>query len=138
MSKLRKLLAGQAYKTMANRNNNTFPFLAAALAGLVVCLIITVITGRKEAWDSAAYFSIGIPVMCLLIFVISYLFPVRIWRWVLCMAIGQSVAMLLGGGSLSLWPLSIIVLAILSIPQWLSGFVASKLVKRKVSEPEVG
>jgi hypothetical protein len=97
----------------------------------VVCLAITTATGRKEAWDSGAYFSVGIPIMCALIFAISYLFPARAWRWTLSMAVGQSIAILSGGGSLSLWPLSIVAMAVLSVPQLVVGFVATKLAKEK-------
>jgi len=116
---------------MSNRSKEFVPFLASALAGLVVCLGITIATGRKEAWDSDVYFLVGIPVMCSLIFAISYLFPLRAWRWTLGMAFGQSVAIALGGGSLSLWPLSIVAMTILSVPQWITGLVASKLAQRK-------
>lgn len=106
------------------------PYTAAALSGFVVCLAIALATGRREAWDSAVYFAVGVPIMCVLIFAISYLFPRRAWRWTLSMAVGQSVAMLLGGGSLSLWPLSIIAMVVLSIPQLVTGFVASALAHR--------
>ena len=78
------------------------PYAASALPGFFVCLAITIATGRSEAWDSGYYFIVGIPVMCALIFGISYLFPRRAWRWTLSMAVGQSIALALGGGSLSL------------------------------------
>jgi hypothetical protein len=114
---------------MSNRSNELIPFVGSALAGLVVCLAITIATGKREAWDSGAYFSVGIPIMCMLIFALSYLFPARAWRWTVSMAVGQSIAMLLGGGSLSLWPLSIVAMAILSVPQLVIGSAASRLAK---------
>lgn len=98
----------------------------------MVCLVISVATGRKEAWDSNAYFSVGIPVMCALIFAIGYRFPERVWRWTLCMAVGQALAMLLAGNSLSLWPLSLVAMTMLSLPQFVVGSVASKLATRKI------
>lgn len=113
--------------------NDYFAYAAAALSGLVVCLAITIATGRKEAWDSGVYFSVGIPVMCAVIFAISYRFPRKAWRWTLSMALGQSVAIALGGGSLSLWPLSIIAMAVLSVPQFVTGLAASRLARRKSS-----
>lgn len=116
---------------MNDRNNTWFPFAVSALAGLVVCLAIVMATGRSEAWDSPVYFSVGIPVMCLSVFAVSYLFPVRAWRWTVSMAFGQSVAMLLGGNSLSLWPLAIVAMTILSVPQLAAGFVASRLARRR-------
>jgi hypothetical protein len=110
--------------------NDYFPYAAAALSGLVVCLAISITTGRREAWDSGVYFAIGIPLMCVLIAAISYLFPIRAWRWTLSMAVGQSAAIALGDGSFSLWPLSIIAMTVLSLPQLAVGSLASRLAKR--------
>jgi hypothetical protein len=111
--------------------SESLPYAASALSGLVVCLAITIATGRREAWDSGFYFSAGIPIMCALIFGISYIYPRRAWRWTLSMALGQSIALALGGGSLSLWPLAIIAMSVLSVPQFATGLVASKLATRK-------
>lgn len=116
---------------MENRHTPYVPFVLSALAGLAVCLAITFATGRKEAWDSEIYFSVGIPVMCATIFAIAYGFPERPWRWAMSMAAGQSVAMLSAGNSLSLWPLSIVAMTILSVPQLMTGSLASKLATRK-------
>lgn len=118
---------------MTGPANEYFPYATAALSGLVVSLAITITTGKTEAWDSGVYFAVGIPLMCVLIFAISYLFPIRAWRWTLSMAVGQSVAVAFGAGSLSLWPLSIIALGLLSLPQLVVGSVASTLAKRKAS-----
>jgi hypothetical protein len=108
-------------------------YAAAALTGLGVCLAISLATGRKEAWDSSLYFSLGIPVMALVVFAISYAFPRSAWRWTIAMALGQSVAMLMSGNSLSLWPLSIIAMTICSLPQFAAGFAASWLALRRVA-----
>jgi phosphatidylserine synthase len=118
---------------MQKLNYPYVPYLASVLSGLGVCLAITIITGRKEAWDSSVYFFVGVPIMCALIFVISYLFPTHAWRWTLSMAVGQSLAIASGGGSLNLWPLSIVAMTVVSIPQFVTGFVASLLSARKRS-----
>ncbi len=120
---------------MSSQKNALVPFAISAIAGLAVCLAITVATGKKEAWDSSLYFVVGIPVMCLLAFAIGYVFPAKAWRWAFGMAVGQSIAMLIGGGSLSLWPLAIIAMTILSLPQLVAALVASGIAKRKESVP---
>lgn len=120
-------------RLMDEPNDKYVPYVASALSGLLVCLAITLATGRKEAWDSAIYFSVGIPVMCSLIFAIAYLYPQRAWRWTLCMAVGQSLAIASGGSSLNLWPLSIVAMTVLSIPQFITGLVASRLAIAKRS-----
>jgi len=125
------LLALAFWKTRWTRE--WMPYAASALCGLTVCLAISQATGRKEAWDSQLYFSIGMPVMVLAIFALSYLFPQRAWRWTLAMAVGQSIAMLLGGNSLSLWPLAIVAMLFFSLPQFAAGFAASWLARRKAT-----
>ena len=116
---------------MNKLNHQYIPYVASALAGLCVCLAVTIVTGRKEAWDSGVYFFVGIPIMCALIFVISYRFPIHAWRWTLSMAVGQSLAIASAAGSLNLWPLSIVAMTVVSIPQFITGFVASLLSTRK-------
>ncbi|MGH3465820.1 MAG: hypothetical protein ACREUN_03070 [Burkholderiales bacterium] len=113
-------------------------YAVSVLAGAAVCLAISAATGRKEAWDSGVYFSVGIPVMVLTIFTLSYVFPWHAWRWTLSMALGQSLAMLLGGNSLSLWPLAILAMLFFSLPQFAAGLAASWLARRSKSgsEPE--
>ena len=68
--------------------------------------------------------------MCLVIFALGYWFPQRAWRWALCMAFGQSVAMVLGGGSASLWPLAIIAMTVVSLPQFIVVMIASHITKK--------
>lgn len=107
-----------------------FPYAASFLAGLVVCLGLSITAGGAEAVDTAAYVPLGIPLMALAILALGYLFPTRPWRWTLSMAAGQMIAMLLTGSSLSLWPLAIIAMLFLSIPQFVAGFVGSYLARR--------
>lgn len=114
-------------------SKDILPYILSGLTGFIVCLAISVITGRKEAWDHSSYFSIGLPLMCFAIFYISFKFPVKSWRWAFSLAVGQSVAILMGGNSLSLWPLSIFFMSIISLPMFIAGFVGSQLSSRKIN-----
>jgi hypothetical protein len=105
-------------------------YAVSAIAGLMICLAITQLTGRNEAWDAQEYFSIGIPLMCVVVFAVSYRYPRRPWRWALSMALGQSVAMVLGGGSASLWPLAIIAMTVVSLPQFIVAMIAAAIAKK--------
>ena len=100
---------------------------AAFAAGLGICLAIGFISGRREPWDSSLYFTLGIPLMCAVIAWLACLYPVRAWRWTLSMALGQSLALAMGGGSLSLWPLAIVAMIVVSLPQFLTGVIASRV-----------
>lgn len=110
-------------------------YAVSAIAGLVVCLAIAQLAGRNEAWDAQEYFSIGIPLMCVVVFVVSYRNPRRPWRWALSMALGQSVAMVLGGGSASLWPLAIIAMTVVSLPQFIVAVIAA-FIAAKTARPD--
>lgn len=112
------------------QSSEFFPYAASFLAGLVVCLGLTIVSGGREAVDTAEYFPVGVPLMVLAILAISYLFPDRSWRWTLGMAAGQMSAMVLSGSSLTLWPLAIIAMLVYSIPQFAAGSVGSYLARR--------
>jgi hypothetical protein len=121
----------------SEQNSDIIGYVFSALAGFGVCFGITVVTGSKEAWDNGAYFSIGIPIMCLLIFGIGYKFPVKPWRWAAAQAVGQSIAISLAGNSLNLWPLSIMAMSILSMPQLGAAYIGAKLGQSKAQPNRV-
>lgn len=116
---------------MAKAADETLAYVVSAAAGLAVCLAITLLSGRNEAWDSGYYFSAGIPLMCVVIVALSWKFPRRAWRWPLAMALGQSVAMVIGGGSASLWPLAIIAMTVVSVPQFIAALITSRIAKKR-------
>lgn len=114
------------------RGAGWLPYAMAAGGGFAVCLAIAQATGRREAWDAGEYFNIGIPLMCAIVFALAWHWPRHAWRWTLAMALGQATALALGGGSLSLWPLAVIAMTVVSIPQFVTGLVAARLSPRRV------
>jgi hypothetical protein len=106
--------------------NDVLPYVAAALGGLMTCMTITLATGSREAWDAGAYYSAGIPIMVMLIFAIAWVFPERPWRWTLAMAAGQSISAFLQGSSLNLFPIAIIFMLVVSIPQFIAGYLGAR------------
>jgi hypothetical protein len=116
--------------TATAQGSEILPYGASFAIGFVVCLGVTIATGGKEAVDAAAYYSLGIPLMALAMLAIGYVFPKRPWRWTLSMAVGQTAAMLATGSGLSLWPIAMIMMLILSIPQFVAGSVGAYFGKR--------
>ncbi|MCW5574869.1 MAG: hypothetical protein KIT13_02125 [Burkholderiales bacterium] len=114
------------------------PYALAAGAGFVVCFAIAQATGRREAWDAGEYFIIGIPLMCVIVFALGWHWPRRAWRWTLAMAVGQAAALAIGGGSLSLWPLAIIAMTVVSVPQFIAGLIAARLLPRREAADDPG
>ena len=106
--------------------NNLLPYITAALAGLMTCMAIALVTGRREAWDAGAYYSTGIPIMVVVIFIIAWVFPERAWRWTLAMAVGQSLSAFLQGSSPNLFPIAIVFMTVVSVPQFLAGYLAAR------------
>lgn len=113
------------------RAGGWLPYALAAGGGFAVCLAIAQATGRREAWDAGEYFSIGIPLMCVIVFALAWHWPRHAWRWTLAMAAGQATALALGGNSLSLWPLAIIAMTVVSLPQFVTGLIAERLSPRR-------
>lgn len=114
-----------------DQNKEYVVYAVAGLAGILICSLILINSGKKEVWDNNVYYPIGIPVMCLIIAGLSYFAPVKAWRWPLTMALGQSVAMWLAGGSMNLWPISIIMMIVMSLPQFVTGFLVSRFKLNK-------
>lgn len=100
------------------------------LSGLGICLWVTETAHKREAWDAGLYYSAGMPLMCVLIFIFAYFLPKHSWRWTLFMALGQSTSGFVKGSDLSLWPLALIAMVILSLPQLGAGFLAAWLASK--------
>jgi len=115
-----------------SRGEGWLPWGLAAGGGFAVCFAIAQATGRREAWDAAEYFSIGIPLMCAIVFALGWRWPRHAWRLTLAMAVGQAAALAVGGNSLSLWPLAIIAMTVVSVPQFIAGLIAARLSPRRV------
>jgi hypothetical protein len=105
-------------------------YLAAALGGAAVWIAITAATGRREAWDSEWYFTLGIPAVCLLSLVLGYIEPHRPWRWGILPLAGQFAWMLVTNGPGNLLPLGVIMFGILSIPSIITAWVGSVIGRR--------
>lgn len=114
------------------RSEGWLPYALAAGGGFAVCVAIAQATGRREAWDAGEYFSIGIPLMCAIVFALAWHWPRHAWRWTLAMAVGQAAALAVGGNSLSLWPLAIIAMTVVSVPQFVAGLIAARLSPRRI------
>lgn len=94
------------------------PLLAAAFtASLVVWLLVSAAAGGREAWDSGVYWAVGLPVIYALGGVAGLLGRVNVWRFALWSGIGQFAGLVLTApGDLSLWPLGMVMMGVLSLP----------------------
>jgi hypothetical protein len=108
-------------------------YLGAAVCGAAIWILIALASGRKEAWDSGLYFSVGIPAICLVSMAFAFFEPNRSWKWGVLPLVGQLVWMLLSQGPGNLLPLGVIVFGVLSVPPIIAArigaFIATKQVR---------
>jgi hypothetical protein len=92
----------------------------------------------REAWDTQAYFAVGLPVLAIAVAMASFYIPERIWRWPLWLVGGHQAGVLLVGigmqSGLSLLLLAVILgvllAAIFAVPALLGSLLARRVVAR--------
>jgi hypothetical protein len=108
-----------------------FAYAFAVGSGLAVWIIIPLITGDPEAWNSGAYWKIAIPALTMECAILGYFIPERWWHWGIVVTIAQAIIMLISWPTSNLLPPSLIFLSILSIPYLASAFLFSRLRRKK-------
>lgn len=108
--------------------------LLAAAAGAAVEIVVSLATGRREAWDSSAYWAVGYPALVLVSALLGALWPVRAWRLGFVAAIAQMLTMLLRTGGGSMLPLGLVLGAALGVPCALAADAGRRLRGRAQRE----
>jgi hypothetical protein len=106
-------------------------YLLAAVGGAAVWIFVAIASGRKEAWDSGVYFSVGIPAVCLISMAFGFFEPSRPWRWGVAPVVGQFVWMLLTQGPGNLLPLGMVVFGVLTIPPIIAARIGTSIAARR-------
>jgi hypothetical protein len=105
-------------------------YAAALSSGIVVWILISSFSGKREAWDSDSYFTLGMPVVCLLAGVLGYIQPERPWRWGSVPLVGQGVWMFVSQGFGNLFPLGIAVLGLFALPSIVTAKIGAAISSR--------
>jgi len=109
---------------------NHWLYLVAAACGAAIWILIALASGRKEAWDSNLYFSLGIPAVCLVSMVFGFFEPHRSWRWGVLPLVGQLAWMLLSQGPGNLLPLGVIVFGVLTVPSIIAARIGAAIARK--------
>lgn len=134
-----------AYRRSGAAPRLTGPFLA--LTGLVVWSGLSAWEGMdahaaefrlREAWDTGAYFYLGVPLMALAVGLAAYHAPRRAWRWPLWLVGGHQAGVLLVGlgmqSGLSLFiltlALAIVLAVIFAVPALAGSMMARRVMQR--------
>lgn len=105
-------------------------YVIAFGSGVVVWMLVSAFSGRREAWDSGLYFSFGIPALCVTAGMLGFVEPARPWRWGMVPFVGQAVWMTMSQEVGNLLPLGLIVFGVLSIPFIVSAKLGAAIAKR--------
>jgi hypothetical protein len=101
--------------------------ILAVVTGVLLELGIHALSGRREAWDSSEYWTVGLPITALLSVAIGFFSRRSDWLWTCAIVPSQVMTMMIRSGELgSLWPLTLILSSILSGPFVLASFVGSR------------
>lgn len=92
------------------------PAAIAVFAGAAVEIAITHFSGRREAWDSPSYWMVGYPVLIVVCALLGWLWPAAAVRVGFVAAIAQVLTMMLRTGGATLWPLGLVLGAVLGVP----------------------
>jgi hypothetical protein len=104
--------------------------LVSLLTGVALELGVGLVTGRSEAWDSGLFWTIGLPMALVVAAVVGFLSKGRYWVWTLLIVPGQVLAMMIRNQEIgTLWPLTLILSAILSTPFVCAAFIGSRFRK---------
>ena len=117
--------------------------LLLAATGLAVWIGLSIWGGMggeagfrlREAWDTPAYFYVGLPLMAAAVALAAYHMPQRIWRWPLWLVAGHQLGVVLVGlgmqSGLSLVILTMVLAVLLAtffaIPALVGSLVARRL-----------
>ena len=86
-----------------------------AVMGAAGWIVITYVSGRREAWDSEYYFAILLPGLAVLIAWLGFLAPKRAWRWAFVPFAAQALVAVAMNPTGGLLPLGLIVFAVFGI-----------------------
>lgn len=100
---------------------------AAFVAGTILWSVTGIATSGREMWDTALYWNAAYPAALLIAAGVAVFHPVRPWRWCPTLMLAQIPVMLATESGLSLLPLGLALLAMLSLPAMLAASIAGWL-----------
>jgi hypothetical protein len=107
------------------------PHFVALVLGAALWVATSMLTGRREPWDASAYWAVAYPLAILASAVLGYIYPERAWRWPFAVFVAQFISMCVLNGELgNLWPLGLLLFAVLALPALLATTLAARLAGR--------
>ena len=105
--------------------------LVSMAIGVALEVGVTLASGRREAWDAGVYWTIGLPLAALAAAAIGYRSQGRGWLATAAIVPAQVATMMFRSGQMgNLWPLTIALSSILSLPFVGVAYAARRLLAR--------
>lgn len=107
--------------------------LVSVACGVAGWEIVRLLHPAQEPWDVKAYWTAVYPGLIIVSGLLGSLAPSRPWRWGLAIMMGQGLWLLLTtlkSGMPNLWPMSLALFAILSLPCIVAAYVGAFLGRR--------
>ena len=106
--------------------------LASIAIGVALEVGVILASGRREAWDSPVYWTVGVPSAFLGAAAIGYLAAGTAWRAALLIVPAQVAAMMYRTGEPgNLWPLTVALSFVMGLPFLLVSYLASRRRKSR-------
>jgi len=113
---------------------NSAGWLISFLSGTALWVAAAIISGHREPWDAAEYWTIFLPASYLLCGSLGFAFPRRTWRWPLAVMFAQFPVMLLPAGQIgSMVGAGIVMALILSLPGMIVAAAGGAIRRRFTS-----
>jgi hypothetical protein len=102
--------------------------VASVITGVALERGVQLSSGRREAWDSEQYWTLGLPIALAVSLAVGFLSRGSAWLWTAAIVPSQVLTMMVRSGELGgLWPLAFALSTILSAPFVIAAFLGSKL-----------
>jgi hypothetical protein len=102
---------------------------AACVSGVLVWVLVSILSGQTEAWDSESYLFFGIPALCLVACTLGFIEPNQPWRWGIVQILGQAVWMFASQGVGNFWPLGMVAFGLFAIPLIVAAGLGALIAK---------
>jgi hypothetical protein len=111
------------------------PVLIAMAIGIGLWLAASLVGGKREPWDGPVYWVIAYPAGIIASAVLGYRHFEGAWRWPLVLFESQLIgAWIRAGEPGNLWPIAMVLFAVVSIPAIVAASIAARFGRRAAGE----
>jgi hypothetical protein len=107
-----------------------FVIALVVVTGVALELTVELMTGRREAWDSDVFWTLGVPIAALISVLAGFMSQGRDWLWAAALVPAQVTTMMVTSGDilggLGLWPLMVALASVLSAPFVGAAYIGSR------------